>query len=157
MLAIVWVIFAGVTHFDSNIAFDFPPRRVYAAAGIFYGAGSALLISVYDYWGYYNVNFFAGEIKEPEKTIPRAIILSISLVALIYIVMNISILGVIPWREFSAARQYRREQICYLDVYGAALRNDRRHRRNDLDNVHGVRVGLFAAAGIFASAVRGGS
>ncbi len=61
-----------------------------------------MLVSVYDYWGYYNVNFFAGEVKEPEKTIPRAIIYSILLVAAIYIVMNISILGVIPWREFSA-------------------------------------------------------
>jgi amino acid transporter len=60
-----------------------------------------LLIAVYDYWGYYNVNFFAGEIIEPEKTVPRAIILSIILVAAIYIVMNISILGVIPWQEFA--------------------------------------------------------
>jgi amino acid transporter len=59
------------------------------------------LIAVYDYWGYYNVNFFAGEVKNPEKTIPRSIMLSIAAVATIYIVMNISILGVIPWREFS--------------------------------------------------------
>ena len=103
VLAIVWVIFAGITHFDSNVAFDFPPNAFTLRPEFFTGLGAALLISVYDYWGYYNVNFFAGEIKEPERTIPRAIILSISLVALIYIVMNISILGVIPWREFSAA------------------------------------------------------
>ena len=38
---------------------------------------------------------------EPEKTIPKAIIYSILIVAAIYIVMNIAILGVIPWREFS--------------------------------------------------------
>ena len=63
--------------------------------------GAALLVAVYDYFGYYNVCFFAGEVKEPEKTIPRAIMLSIGLVAVIYIVMNISILGVIPWRDFS--------------------------------------------------------
>jgi amino acid transporter len=44
-------------------------------------------------------------VKEPEKTIPRAIIYSILLVAAIYIVMNISILGVIPWREFSAVAE----------------------------------------------------
>jgi amino acid transporter len=66
----------------------------------FLGLGAALLIAVYDYWGYYNVNFFAGEVKDPEKTIPRSIIISISLVAAIYIVMNIAILGVIPWRDF---------------------------------------------------------
>ena len=110
VMTILWVIFAGVTHFNANLAFDFPPHAFdltktsdgKAIPDFFLGLGAALLIAVYDYWGYYNVNFFAGEIKEPERTIPRAIILSIMLVAAIYIVMNISILGVIPWKEFSA-------------------------------------------------------
>ena len=103
VLTILWVIFAGVSHFDSTLAFDFPPDAFTLKPQFFTGLGAALLIAVYDYWGYYNVNFFAGEIREPEKTIPRAIMLSILFVAAIYIVMNISILGVIPWREFSAA------------------------------------------------------
>ena len=102
VLTILWVIFAGVTHFDPKLVFDFPPDAFTLRPEFFTGLGAALLISVYDYWGYYNVNFFAGEVKDPEKTIPRAIIISILLVAAIYIVMNISILGVIPWREFSS-------------------------------------------------------
>jgi APA family basic amino acid/polyamine antiporter len=100
MLTIVWIIFAGLTNFNSEIAFDFPPNAFVLDQKFFLGLGSALLIAVYDYWGYYNVNFFAGEDKNPEKTIPRSIILSILLISAIYIVMNISILGVIPWREF---------------------------------------------------------
>jgi basic amino acid/polyamine antiporter, APA family len=100
VIALAWVIFAGLTHFDPELAFDFPPDAFTIRPEFFTGLGAALLISVYDYWGYYNVNFFAGEVKEPEKTIPRAIILSIILVAAIYIVMNTAILGVIPWREF---------------------------------------------------------
>lgn len=100
VVTILWVIFAGVTHFDPMVAFDFPPDAFTLRPEFFTGLGAALLISVYDYWGYYNVNFFAGEVKEPEKTVPRSIIFSILLVAAIYIVMNIAILGVIPWREF---------------------------------------------------------
>ena len=100
MLTIAWVIFAGVTNFNPNIAFDFPPNAFELNQNFFLGLGSALLVSVYDYWGYYNVCFFAGEVKNPEKTIPRAIMFSILAVSAIYIVMNISILGVIPWREF---------------------------------------------------------
>jgi len=103
MITIAWVIFAGITHFDPKLAFDFPPDAFTLRPQFFLGLGAALLVSVYDYWGYYNVNFFAGEVKDPEKTIPRAIIFSILAVAAIYIVMNISILGVIPWREFSEA------------------------------------------------------
>src|SRR6185369_3961377 len=99
MLTIAWVIFAGLTNFNPKIAFDFPPDAFQLNQNFFLGLGAALLISVYDYWGYYNVNFFAGEVKNPEKTIPRAIIYSILLVSAIYIVMNIAILGVIPWRE----------------------------------------------------------
>jgi len=100
VITILWVIFAGVSHFDRRVAFDFPPDAFTLRPEFFTGLGAALLISVYDYWGYYNVNFFAGEVKDPERTIPRAIIYSILLVAAIYIVMNIAILGVIPWREF---------------------------------------------------------
>jgi len=47
--------------------------------------------------------FFAGEVKDPGKTIPRALLISIVAVAAIYIVMNISILGVMSWRELEAA------------------------------------------------------
>lgn len=100
VLTILWVIFAGVKHFDPKVAFDFPPGAFTLRPEFFMGLGSALLVSIYDYWGYYNVNFFAGEVKEPERTIPRAIIYSILIVAAIYIVMNTAILGVIPWREF---------------------------------------------------------
>ena len=100
IMTIVWIIYAGLTNFDPVLAFDFPPDAFTLRPEFFLGLGSALLIAVYDYWGYYNVNFFAGEVKNPGKTIPRSIMLSIGLVALIYIVMNIAILGVIPWREF---------------------------------------------------------
>src|SRR6266567_3109699 len=101
MLTILWVIFAGVTHFDPKLAFDFPPGAFTLRPEFFTGLGAALLVSVYDYWGYYNVCFLGGEVKDPGRTIPRAVLLSILFVAVIYIVMNISILGVIPWREFA--------------------------------------------------------
>jgi amino acid transporter len=62
-----------------------------------------MLYAAYLYWGYYNVCFIGGEVKNPGKTIPRALLLSILLVAGLYIVMNLSILGVIPWQELDAA------------------------------------------------------
>ncbi len=98
-----WVIFAGVTHFDASRAFDFPPGAFALGKSFFMGLGAALLVATYDYWGYYNVCFFAGEVKDPGKTIPRALLISIVSVGAVYIVMNISILGVMPWRELEAA------------------------------------------------------
>jgi amino acid transporter len=62
-----------------------------------------MLYAAYLYWGYYNVCFIGDEVKNPSKTIPRALLLSIVAVAGLYIVMNLSILGVIPWQELDAA------------------------------------------------------
>jgi amino acid transporter len=62
-----------------------------------------MLIAIYDYWGYYNVCFLGGEIRQPERNIPRAVIYSILLVAVLYLTMNISILGVVPWQELDKA------------------------------------------------------
>src|SRR5262245_49828049 len=102
MLTILWIIFAGITHFKPALAFDFPPGAFALQPAFFKGLGAALLIAVYDYWGYYNVCFFGGEVRDPGRTIPRAVLFSIMFVAIIYLVMNISILGVIPWREFAS-------------------------------------------------------
>jgi APA family basic amino acid/polyamine antiporter len=101
-LTVLWIIFSGVTHFDASRAFHFPPHAFDFNSGFLLGLGSAMLIAIYDYWGYYNVCFFGGEVKNPGRNIPRAIIYSIILVAVLYIIMNISILGVLPWQSISS-------------------------------------------------------
>ena len=102
LLTLAWVISAGVTHFHAAQAFNFPPGAFALSTGFFTGLGSAMLITTYDYWGYYNICYLAGEVRQPEKNIPRAVLISISLVAVIYLLMNVSVLGVIPWQEFAS-------------------------------------------------------
>ena len=99
-----WIILAGLTHFDAAQAFSFPPGAFTLSNNFFLGLGSAMLIATYDYWGYYNVAFLGDEIKNPGKTIPRAILLSILFVSCLYVVMNISILGVVPWHEIKPSQ-----------------------------------------------------
>jgi APA family basic amino acid/polyamine antiporter len=101
-LTVLWIIFSGVTHFDASRAFSFPPHAFDFNSGFLLGLGSAMLIAIYDYWGYYNVCFFGGEVKNPARNIPRAIIYSILIVAVLYMIMNISILGVLPWQSISS-------------------------------------------------------
>jgi APA family basic amino acid/polyamine antiporter len=111
LLTVAWVIFAGVTNFESARAFDFPANAFTPSLAFFQGLGAAMLIAVYDYWGYYNVCFFGGEVKNPGHVIPRAIIYSIVAVAAIYIVMNTSILGVIPWRELAETGKPENDEL----------------------------------------------
>jgi amino acid transporter len=63
---------------------------------------SALLFANYDYWGYYNICFLGEEVRGPERTIPRAILISIGLVAVLYLMMNVGLLGVVDWHTFVA-------------------------------------------------------
>jgi basic amino acid/polyamine antiporter, APA family len=96
---ISWIILAGVTHFNARQAFSFPPGAFALDHRFFTGLGAAMLVATYCYWGYYNVCFLGGEVRDPGKNIPRALLLSIVLVACLYIAMNTSVLGVIPWQQ----------------------------------------------------------
>jgi amino acid transporter len=101
VLALVSIIVAGLTHFNMHRAFDFPPGAFHLGPAFFMGLGAGLLISAYDYWGYYNVCFLGAEVKNPQRAIPCAVLGSIAIVGTLYLLMNISVLGVIPWRELA--------------------------------------------------------
>ena len=105
MATIGWIIVAGLMNFNRARAFDFPPGAFTLNHQFWTGLGAAMLVATYDYWGYYNVCFLGDEIKEPEKNIPRALLLSILLVACLYLLMNLCILAVVPWREMLQAGQ----------------------------------------------------
>jgi len=98
MAAMATVLIAGFTHFHPALL-RMPPHALSFSPAFFAGLGSATLIATYDYWGYYNVCFLGGEIRDPGRTIPRAVLISIAVVAALYIAMNVSVLGVIPAQE----------------------------------------------------------
>jgi amino acid transporter len=96
---ILWIIIGGAEHIPSalrgQISGGYP-----VLDGVFWkGVGAATLIAVYDYAGYYNVCLIGGELRRPERTIPYSIIASILLVAVLYIAMNLAILGVLPVQQ----------------------------------------------------------
>jgi len=94
------VIFGGAGHFNPKIAFDFPPHAFDFSMGFVFGLGAAAQIGIYDYLGYYDICYLGDEVKNPGKVIPRSILISLVAVGFIYMAMNFSIIGVIPWREF---------------------------------------------------------
>jgi amino acid transporter len=95
----LWVVVSGILHFHAGLAFSFPAHAFDPSRSFWLGLGSATLIATYDYGGYNNVCFLGDEIKVARRTIPRAVIGSIVLVACLYLAMNFSILGTIPWAQ----------------------------------------------------------
>jgi amino acid transporter len=97
------VIASGALHFDAARAFDFPPGAFDFSIGFLLGLGAASRVGIYDYLGYYDICYIGDEVKDPGRVIPRSILISIVAVAILYFAINLSIIGVVPWREFVPA------------------------------------------------------
>lgn len=93
------IIWSGFRHFQPALAFSFPPGAFRLTPAFFGGLGAATLISMYDFSGYFNVCLIGGEVKDAAQTIPRCVLLSIAILAVLYLAMNLSVIGVLPWQE----------------------------------------------------------
>jgi amino acid transporter len=99
IITILWIIISGLTH--RQIAYSPLPDAhqsmfTWAFALL---AGQASVKTIYSYLGYYNVCHLGGEIINPGRNIPRSIFISIIAIAILYLAMNFSIVGVIPWQQ----------------------------------------------------------
>src|SRR5688572_20196980 len=106
LVTVLAVIITGAMHFDPRVAFDFPPGAFKFSLGFFLGLGAATRIGIYDYLGYYDVCYIGDEVRDPGRVIPRSIVISTAAVAVIYMAINLSIIGTIPWREFVPAEAH---------------------------------------------------
>jgi amino acid transporter len=99
LVAMFWVIVSGVIHINTKMVFDFPPGAFHLSKSFFYGLAGATLFAMYNYGGYNNITYLGGEVKNPAKNIPRAIVFSVLIIAVLYLLMSEVIIGTIPWRE----------------------------------------------------------
>ena len=97
-----WIFVTAAVYGHVGQAFAFPAGAFRLTPAFFSGLASAMLLATYDFWGYYNVTFLGAEVKDPGKTIPRAILLSIALVMGLYLLLNVAVLAVMPWQGIVA-------------------------------------------------------
>ncbi|MFW6136963.1 MAG: APC family permease [Candidatus Aminicenantaceae bacterium] len=69
-------------------------------SGLLIGFGAALVAVAWSFDGWNNVNFVAGEIKNPGRTLPRALILGTLGVTALYLLTNLVYLKAVPMPEF---------------------------------------------------------
>ncbi|MFZ0637762.1 MAG: APC family permease [Candidatus Acidiferrales bacterium] len=115
------VLIAGFPHFNPHLAFDFPPGAFAFQRGFFLGLGSATLIAVYNYMGYYDVCYIGDEVRDPGRVIPRSILISIAVCAAGYIAIHLALIGVVPWREAMKSSFIASEFMERLYGRGAAI------------------------------------
>ncbi len=99
IITILWIIISGFTH--RTVPYSFIPEGNESLFSLSFAvvAGQASVKTIYSYLGYYNVCHLGGEIRNPGRNIPRSIFISIICIAILYLAMNLSIVGVVPWQE----------------------------------------------------------
>ena len=99
IITMFWIIGGGILHGN----FLMPIKNINNGLSVDYAfvtaIGFASVKSVYSYLGYYNICHLGSEIKNPSKNIPRSIFISIVGIAILYLLMNVSVVSVVPWQE----------------------------------------------------------
>jgi fructoselysine transporter len=99
ILTLLWIIGGGIAHGN----FLQPVKNINDGLTLNYAfvtaIGFASVKSVYSYLGYYNVCHLGGEIVNPSRNIPKSMFISILGIAVLYLMMNISVVSVIPWEQ----------------------------------------------------------
>lgn len=98
LATVIIVIVAGWMNFDASLLV-LPPGAFDMSWAWLVGFGGAMRIAVYDFFGYYNICHLGEEVREPGRTIPRAVMASVLIMTVLYLAMNTAILGVVPWQE----------------------------------------------------------
>ena len=120
IITMFWIIGGGIAHGN----FLAPVKNINNGLNIDYAfvtaIGFASVKSVYSYLGYYNVCHLGSEIKNPSKNIPRSMFISIAGIAVLYLLMNISVVSVIPWQHAKSSQFVVSEFIQVLFGHTAA-------------------------------------
>lgn len=95
MAIIAWVLLEGAVRFDPAVAFA-PPEKPVSPEQFPSALGAGMALAIYSYLGYYNVCYLGGEVRNPARTIPRAILVSAAVVVVLFTLIQLAITGVIP-------------------------------------------------------------
>ncbi len=117
VLTIIWIISSGLMAQQQPVKILPTGTESFFTLAFWAAIGNASVKTVYAYLGYYNVCHLGGEIKNPEKNIPRSIFISIFGITTLYLLMNISVMSVIPWQSVNANDRYLVSSFMEI-VYG---------------------------------------
>lgn len=95
---LAWIIIGGFVHGDPSRAFDVT-NTVDGVNFVWAALGVASISTMYSYLGYYNICHLGAEVKEPERVIPRSMMISIAGIAVLYLLMQVAIYAVLPANE----------------------------------------------------------
>jgi amino acid transporter len=107
------VIAVGLPHLKLSAFAFWEAPRLDSSVG-YAGLGVALIYAVYDYLGYYNICYLGDEVRDPERTIPRVIVISILAIGAIYLIMNACLISVLPMQQAMSSTSIVSDYLAFL-------------------------------------------
>jgi len=92
--AIIFTVVAGFSHANTEYLAipNIPDKTV-----LIWSLGNAARFGIYDFTGYYDVNFIGKEVKDPTRTIPLAGIWTCCIVCIVYFLTYLAVMVYLPW------------------------------------------------------------
>jgi basic amino acid/polyamine antiporter, APA family len=94
--AIGGIVILGFTLGDGSTSHFFPLWGNPSSGSLLSAVGVAMIAALWSYDGWNGLTYLAGEVKEPHKTIPRALILGTIIVIILYAATNLAYLYIMP-------------------------------------------------------------
>jgi APA family basic amino acid/polyamine antiporter len=102
-IGLIFGNFSNVDFFESPISgtsLNNSNNNFLSSIGLIFGSSALIFFA---YYGFENIPNIAEETRNPSKTISRAILLSIIITTIVYVLVVISSLGLVTWQELSAS------------------------------------------------------
>lgn len=117
-IVIVIGISLGQQHI--NLSFDLSQFQNQIQGMNFYSAlGLASIGVFFSYGGFHHASYLAGEVKDAQKTLPRAMITGTLLVMLVYILINVAYLKLLPVTQIATSDKVASTALATVLSYGS--------------------------------------
>lgn len=99
----LWIIISGFSFGDITRAFASSGQTQLSDDALWASLGIASIPTMYSFLGYYNVCHLGAEVRDPERTIPRSMFISILGIGILYLSYQLAVFGVLPAGEVASS------------------------------------------------------
>ncbi len=104
VLAIGGIVVLAFTVGHGSTAHFFPLWGAPQSGALLSAIGIAMIATLWSYDGWNSLTYLAGEVKEPKKNIPIALVVGTLIIILIYVATNLAYLYILPIGEIATSK-----------------------------------------------------
>ncbi len=102
--AIGGIVLLAFTVGHGSVGHFFPLWEMPSSGSLLAAIGVAMVATLWSYDGWNSLTYLAGEVKEPQRNIPKALIVGTAAIIVIYVLTNLAYLYILPINEIATSK-----------------------------------------------------